>query len=116
MDFCYENVLYALIVALIFCFFYITVLVIWLICFFCGCACLGENCVHRRGRGTITMDILEATLIPRKKMRIMYRANLNYARFNKYFLDFLGKGFIEQTFDSEGKTLLSYFSAGQDSA
>ena len=85
-------------------FFYITVLVIWLICFFCGCACLGENCVHRRGRGTITMDILEAALIPQKKMRIMYRANLNYARFNKYFLDFLGKGFIEQTFDSEGKS------------
>ena len=60
--------------------------------------------VHKRGRGTITIDILEATLTPHKKMRIMYRANLNYARFNKYFLDFLAKGFIEQTFDSEGKT------------
>ena len=67
-------------------------------------ACLGENCVHKRGRGTITIDILEATLTPQKKMRIMYRANLNYARFNKYFFDFLAKSFIEQTFDSEGKT------------
>jgi len=65
---------------------------------------LGENSVHKRGRGTITIDILEATLTPQKKMRIMYRANLNYARFNKYFLDFLAKGFIEKTFDSEGKT------------
>jgi predicted transcriptional regulator len=60
--------------------------------------------MHKRGRGTITIDILEATWTPQKKMRIMYRANLNYARFNKYFLDFLAKGFIEQTFDSEGKT------------
>jgi len=60
--------------------------------------------MHKRGRGTITIDILEATLTPQKKMRIMYRANLNYARFNKYFLDFLAKGFIEQTFNSEGKT------------
>jgi predicted transcriptional regulator len=66
-------------------------------------ACLGENWLHKRGRGTITIDILEATLTPQKKMRIMYRANLNYARFNKYFHDFLTKGFIEQTFDSEGK-------------
>jgi predicted transcriptional regulator len=60
--------------------------------------------MHKRGRGTITIDILEATLTPQKKMRIMYRANLNYARFNKYFLDFLAKGFIERTIDSEGKT------------
>ncbi len=66
-------------------------------------SCLGESCVHKRGRGTITIDILEATLTPQKKMRIMYRANLNYARFNKYFFDFLSKGFIEQTFDSDGK-------------
>ena len=60
--------------------------------------------MHKRGRGTITIDILEATLTPQKKMRIMYRANLNYNRFNKYFYDFLEKGFIEKIFDSEGKT------------
>jgi predicted transcriptional regulator len=59
--------------------------------------------VRRRGWGTITIDILEATLAPQKKMRIMYRANLNYARFNKYFSDFLKKGFIEKTADSDGK-------------
>ena len=66
-------------------------------------ACLGENWLHKRGRGTITIDILEATLTPQKKMRIMYRANLNYNRFNKYFFDFLAKGFIERVFDSDGK-------------
>jgi len=65
--------------------------------------CLGECLVHKRGRVTITIDILEATLIPQKKMRIMYKANLNYNRFNKYFHDFLAKGFIEKVLDSDGK-------------
>ena len=59
--------------------------------------------MHKRGWGTITIDILEATLAPQKKMRIMYSANLNYARFNKYFSDFLNKGFIEKTSDPDGK-------------
>ncbi len=59
--------------------------------------------MRKRGRGTITVDILEAALTPQKKMRIMYRANLNYVRFNKYFHDFLKKGFIEQIMDSDGK-------------
>jgi len=59
--------------------------------------------LRRRGWGTITIDILEATLAPQKKMRIMYKVNLNYARFNKYFSDFLKKGFIEKTTDSDGK-------------
>ena len=59
--------------------------------------------MRKRGWGTITIDILEATLTPQKKMRIMYKANLNYARFSKYFRDFLKKGFIEQTSDPDGK-------------
>jgi predicted transcriptional regulator len=59
--------------------------------------------VRKRERGTITIDILEATLTPQKKMRIMYKANLNYNRFNKYFYDFLSKGFIEKVLDSEAK-------------
>lgn len=49
------------------------------------------------------MDILEATLTPQKKMRIMYRSNLNYTRFNKYFSDCLTKGFIEAKEDPDGK-------------
>ena len=59
--------------------------------------------MRRRGSSTITIDILEATLTPQKKMRIMYKSNLNYARFNKYFSDFLKKGFIEAIRDSDGK-------------
>ena len=57
----------------------------------------------KRGWGTITIDILEATIAPQKKMRIMYKSNLNYARFNKYFDDFLKKGFIEEINGNDGK-------------
>jgi predicted transcriptional regulator len=63
----------------------------------------GDDKVRKRGWGTITIDILEATLTPQKKMRIMYKANLNFARFNKYFSDFLKKGFIETVGDPDGK-------------
>ena len=56
----------------------------------------------KRSRVTITIDILEATLKPQKKMRIMYQANLNYLRFNRYLLDFLSKGFVEAIKDDEG--------------
>ena len=59
--------------------------------------------MQKRSRVTITVDILEATLKPQKKMRIMYQANLNYVRFNRYLGDFLSKGFIEAIKDDEGK-------------
>lgn len=36
-------------------------------------------------------------------MRIMYKSNLNFARFNTYFSDLLRKGFIEEINDSNGK-------------
>ena len=42
--------------------------------------------MRKRDWGAITIDILEATLTPQKKMRVMYKANLNYERFNKYFV------------------------------
>jgi predicted transcriptional regulator len=59
----------------------------------------------KRGWGGITVDVLEATLRPERKMRIMYRANLNFERFNRYFYDLLKKGFIEKTTDPNGKPL-----------
>ena len=58
--------------------------------------------MQKRSQVTITIDILEATLKPQKKMRIMYQANLNYLRFNRYLKDFLCKGFIEALKDGEG--------------
>jgi predicted transcriptional regulator len=58
--------------------------------------------LQKRSRVTITIDILEATLTPQKKMKIMYIANLNYIRFKRYLKDFLTKGFIEPVNDEEG--------------
>ena len=58
--------------------------------------------MRKRGWGAITIDILEASLTPQKKTRIMYKANLNYDRFSKYFVDFVKKGFIVEADDPDG--------------
>ncbi len=36
-------------------------------------------------------------------MRVMYKANLNFERFNRYFYDLLRKGFIEEKNGSDGR-------------
>ena len=59
--------------------------------------------MQRRSWPAITVDILEATLTPSNKMRVMYRANLNFERFNRYFYDLLRKGFIEEKDGSDGR-------------
>ncbi|HMK95187.1 MAG TPA: DUF4364 family protein [Candidatus Limnocylindrales bacterium] len=59
--------------------------------------------MRKRGWGSIAVDILEASIKPEKKMRIMYKANLNFARFNKYFQELLSKGLIEEFDGSDGK-------------
>lgn len=59
----------------------------------------------KRGWGAINIDILEATLKPEKKMRIMYKANLNFARFDAYFHELLSKGLVEVHNGSDGKTV-----------
>ena len=51
------------------------------------------------------MEILEATLSPSNKTRIMYKSNLNFARFNSYFYDLLRKGFIEEMNGSDGRVV-----------
>jgi predicted transcriptional regulator len=80
--------------------------------------------VRKRDREEIAIDILEAALTPQKKMRIMYRANLNFDRFNRYFYELLRKGFIEKADDPDdrpfyriserGKTLLVTLKMGRD--
>jgi predicted transcriptional regulator len=57
--------------------------------------------VHRRSWPEITAEILEVTLSPSNKMRIMYGSNLNFERFNRYFYDLLRKGFIEEVNSSD---------------
>ena len=59
--------------------------------------------MRKRGWEAITTDILEATLKPEKKMRIMYKSNLNFERFDKYFHELLNKGLIENHCNSNGK-------------
>lgn len=60
--------------------------------------------LHKRDWSAINIDILEAALKPERKMRIMYRANLNFERFDKYFSELLKKGLIEEHSDHDGKT------------
>ena len=62
-----------------------------------------NSVMNRRSWPEITVEILEVTLRPANKMTIMYRANLNFERFNNYFYDLVKKGFIEEFNGSEGK-------------
>jgi predicted transcriptional regulator len=59
--------------------------------------------VRRRDWGEITIDILAATSKPEKKMRIMYRSNLNFERFDRHFQELLKKGFVEAQNGVDGK-------------
>jgi len=61
--------------------------------------------MRRRGWQEITLDILEVTLTPTNKMRIMYKSNLNFERFSRYFNDLLRKGLIEEGNDSNGRVV-----------
>ena len=72
----------------------------------------------RRGWVGISIDILEAASTPINKTRLMYKANLNFVRFNAYLSDFLRKGLLEKSYaadgngveyviSKQGKTLLS---------
>ena len=59
--------------------------------------------MNRRCWPEITAKILEITLRPSNKMRVMYGSNLNFERFNRYFYDLLRKGFIEEINGSDGR-------------
>jgi predicted transcriptional regulator len=59
--------------------------------------------VRKRDWGGITVDILEAAMFPSKKIRIMYRANLNFERFDRYFQEMLRRGLLESQNGSDGK-------------
>jgi len=59
--------------------------------------------VLKRSWAEISADILEVTLAPSNKTRIMYRSNLNFERFNRYFYGLVTKGFIDERNDSNGR-------------
>lgn len=56
----------------------------------------------RRTRQRILLDVLEASLNLKKKVRIMHDASLNSAQFNSHFQELLQKGFIEKVKGSDG--------------
>jgi predicted transcriptional regulator len=58
--------------------------------------------MQKRSSVTISIAILQATLTPQNKMRLMHSSNLNYVRINKYLSHFLKKGLIETTKNPEG--------------
>lgn len=51
---------------------------------------------------------------PVNKMRIMYRANLNFDRFNRYFGDLLRRGFIEEVNNGNGRKEFKITDRGLD--
>lgn len=52
--------------------------------------------MDRRSEMKITIDILRESLNPASKTRIMYRANLNFLRFQKYLSKLLENGLIDE--------------------
>ena len=69
--------------------------------------------LRRRSWSEIVADILVATVTPSNKMRVMYRSNLNFARFQKYFQDLLKKGFVKEMNGSDGRLLYKTTERGQ---
>ena len=59
--------------------------------------------LKKRGWVDIYIDILESALTPLNKTRLMYRSNLNFARFNVYFGAFLRKGLLVEAVDGNGR-------------
>ena len=57
--------------------------------------------MRRRTRTEVIIDVLSEALSGANKTRIMYQANLNFLRFNKYFDELLDAGLVE-VFDNPG--------------
>ena len=58
---------------------------------------------RRRSRVEVIMDILSEARKGSNKTRIMYRCNLNFVCFNRYFKELLEKGLIvEVALDPDG--------------
>ncbi len=70
--------------------------------------------VHKRSWPEITVEILEATLAPSNKMRILYKSNLNFVRFNRYFYVLVRKGFIEEKNGSDGRPVYKTTELGRN--
>lgn len=70
--------------------------------------------MQRRSWPEIIGDILEVALVPTNKTRIMYSSKLSFGRFNRYFYDLLRRGFIEETNDSNERSVYKTSERGRD--
>lgn len=60
----------------------------------------------KRNWSNISIDILEASVTPLSKTRLMYRSDLNFKRFNEYFADFLKKELLKEVENSSRRVKL----------
>lgn len=70
--------------------------------------------LNKRSWPGIISDILEATLHPSNKTRVMYRSNLNFARFHRYFDDLVARGFVEELNGTDGRVRYRATERGRD--
>lgn len=68
----------------------------------------------RRGKSEIIIDILEEALEGANKTRIMYRANLNFLRFDRYFGELSEKGLIEVVDDPDRSVIYKTTERGRE--
>jgi len=59
----------------------------------------------RRSRTEVVVDILNEALDGANKTRIMYRANLNFLRFNRYLSEMLENGLLTGENDGGGRVV-----------
>lgn len=69
---------------------------------------------HRRGEIDIMRDILEICLRGANKTKIVYGANLNFSRLERYFRALLSLGFIAEEDDPAGSVVYRTTKAGMD--
>jgi len=63
--------------------------------------------MDRRSRTELIVDILTEALQGANKTNIMYMANLNFLRFNRYFSELIDKGLIAEV-DNPGSGNFMY--------
>ncbi len=73
----------------------------------------GFQRMRRRSWPEITLEILEATLVPSGKMKVMYKSNLNFQRFDRYFRHLLRKGFITEMNGSDRRIVFKTTERGR---
>lgn len=62
--------------------------------------------MRRRSRMDVIMDMLRKAQIETSKTKLMYRCNLNFNSFNRYFEELLDKGLLVEVRHNPSGTVL----------